>query len=264
MLKETIQLQQITVSNATQRTISVIGGKGTGKTTLLKMLLKDRHSTLVLDPLNVINSKVIDAYRMSLSSATNDEQAKKIAKVAGHMLSQKKNVVISFVDMLREEEQYFIDLMLPLIRWKDGYIFIDEIHEFVPIHGGSVEVHRFIRHCRNQNIGAIITTQRPASVHKDVLALTDYLILFRLTWTHDVVAIKDLLSHVVDKEGLKPILAELPRLGFMEGFIIDYRRTEDNYESGRDTNTGKTNGTPGSPPTDEPGDIEKVIEERKG
>ena len=41
-METTINLQdQIVVDNATQRTISIIGGKGTGKTTLIMMLLKE-------------------------------------------------------------------------------------------------------------------------------------------------------------------------------------------------------------------------------
>ena len=64
------------VNNATQRTISIIGGKGAGKTTLIKMLLDQEKSVLCLDPLNVINGD-IEAYRIPLKKEDTEEKLKK-------------------------------------------------------------------------------------------------------------------------------------------------------------------------------------------
>lgn len=225
-MRTSIELQDIHIANASQRTITNLGGKGSGKTTLLKMMLADRDTTLVFDPLGVINDKVIDAYRIVLYKGFDDKKIRDIARVVNELLKKKKNVVLSFNNMIQEEEVAITDLLLPMISFKDGYIFFDEIHEFVPNFGGSIEVERFIRHCRNLNIGVFMTSQRPASVKKNVLALTDYLIIFRMTWTHDLKAVKDLLSDVVEKDELKKMMSELPRLDFMNGYIVDYRLAE--------------------------------------
>lgn len=227
MYKIDFNMQDIHVSNSTQRTISIIGGKGSGKTTFLKMFMKQEAPVLAYDPLSVIKSKNLDAYRVLLKVKDIDEQRIILMmKVVNSTLKKGKNVILSFDNMIQEEEKALANMTLPLLRLKDGFVLFDEIHEFVPLHSQSLEVERYVRHCRNKNVGIVMTSQRPASVHKNVLALTDYLILFRLTWSHDLKAVKDLLADVLDKDQVSAIISKLPKLGFMQGFVIDYRSNE--------------------------------------
>jgi len=222
---------QIIVENATQRTVSVIGGKGTGKTTLLMMLLKAQSPVLAYDPLSVIKSESIDATRVNLRVKDIDpERIAALMKVTNATLKKGGNMIFAFNDMIQEEEIAIANLTLPSLNHKNGYVFFDEIHEFVPLHSQSLEVERYIRHCRNKNIGIVMTSQRPASVHKNVLALTDYLVLFRVTWAHDLKAVRDLLQDVLEKDEVKRIVGSLPRMGFMEGYVIDYRAEGDRDE----------------------------------
>lgn len=223
MARKQINLQQLQIENSTQRTISIIGGKGTGKTTMLKMLLAECNPVVVFDPLNVIDGDSIDAFKIKVRTGYNEEFINKTAKVTNLFLKKGKNVVISCVNMIQEEEILLVDLLLPKLNFRDGYLFVDEVHEFVPLHSGSLELERFVRHCRNKNIGVVMTSQRPASVKKNVLALTDYLLTFRLTWTHDLEAIRLLIRDQCDKDETKRILADIQRCGFMEGYVIDYR-----------------------------------------
>lgn len=230
-MEATINVQdQIVIENATQRTVSVVGGKGTGKTTLLMMLMKDNAPILAYDPLSVIKSPAINGMRVNLRVKDIDpERIATLMKVTNATLKKGGNVTFAFDDMIQEEEIAIADLTLPSLNFKNGYVFIDEVHEFVPIHSQSLEMERYIRHCRNKNIGVIMTSQRPASVSKNVLALTDYLVLFRVTWAHDLKAVRDLLQDVLDRDEVKRIVGSLPRMGFMEGYVIDYRA-----EGGRD------------------------------
>lgn len=224
MFKVDINLQDIQVSNATQRTISILGAKGAGKTTLIKMLMMQEKPMLVLDPLSVIKSKSIDALRIVLKTKDiDDDRIRTVMKVVNETLRKGNNVVLSFDNMVQEEEIILANMIFPLIAFKDGWVVLDEVHEFVPLYSGSTEVQRFIRHCRNKNIGVIQTSQRPASVHKNVLALTDYLVVLRMTWTHDLQAIKDLLKDILPRDEVNKIISELPKLGFLEGYAVDYR-----------------------------------------
>lgn len=227
MYRINFDLQDIHISNSTQRTISIIGGKGSGKTTFLKMFLKQESPVVAYDPLAVIKSKNLDAFRILLKVKDIDEKRiDLLMKVVNNTLKKGKNVILSFDNMVQEEEIAIANLTLPKLALKDGFVLFDEIHEFVPLHSQSIEVERYIRHCRNKNVGVVMTSQRPASVHKNVLALTDYLILFRLTWSHDLNAVRELLKDVLDRDEVSKIIAELPRLNFMEGFAIDYRSGE--------------------------------------
>jgi DNA helicase HerA-like ATPase len=97
------------------------------------------------------------------------------------------------------------------------------VHEFVPHFSGSKEIHRFIRHCRNKNIGVVMSTQRPASVDTNVIGLTDYLVLFRITWKNDLEAVKELLKYrIEDKEEMSKTLSDLQHFGFMQGYTVDF------------------------------------------
>ena len=211
------------VSNATQRTITIIGGKGAGKTTLIKILLDQEKSVLVLDPLNVINGD-IDAYRIPVKKEDTEVKLTKEAKLINQLLNSKKNVVLYFNEMLREEITEKMDILFPLLNFRDGFVFIDEAHEFTPHFSGSQEIHRFIRHCRNKNIGIVMSTQRPASVDTNVIGLTDYLVLFRITWKNDIEAVKELLKYRIEtKEQMNKTLSDLQHFGFMEGYTVDFQ-----------------------------------------
>ncbi len=211
------------VNNATQRTVTIIGGKGAGKTTLIKMLLDQEKSVLCLDPLNVINGD-IEAYRIPVKKADDEKHLTSTAKIINSLLQKKKNVVLYFNEMLREEITEKMDILFPLLNFKDGFVFLDEVHEFCPHFSGSKEIHRFIRHCRNKNIGIVMSTQRPASVDTNVIGLTDYLVLFRITWKNDIEAVKELLRYRIEtKEEMDKTLSELQHFGFMEGYTVDFQ-----------------------------------------
>jgi hypothetical protein len=169
------------VLNATQRTVTIVGGKGAGKTTLIKMLLAQETSVLCLDPLNVINGD-IEAFRIPINKGDDEKKIIGTAKIINSILNKKGNVVLYFNEMLREEITEKMDWLFPLLTYRNGFVFFDEVHEFTPHFSGSQEIHRFIRHCRNKNIGVVMSTQRPASVDTNVIGLTDYLVLFRITW----------------------------------------------------------------------------------
>ena len=224
MYKErTINIQnEIVVSNATQRTVSIIGGKGAGKTTLIKMFLDQEKSVLCLDPLNVIKGD-IDAYRIPISKLDDEKKIIKIGKIINNLLHSKKNVVLYFNEMLREEITEKMDWLFPTLDYKDGFLFLDEVHEFCPHFSGSKEIHRFIRHCRNKNIGVVMSTQRPASVDTNVIGLTDYLVLFRITWKNDIEAVKELLKYrISEKEEMDKTLGDLQHKSFMTGYAVDF------------------------------------------
>jgi hypothetical protein len=62
-------------------------------------------------------------------------------------------------------------------------------------------------------------------VKKNVLALTDYLILYRTTWTHDLNAAKELIQNMPGID-VPQVLAGLQTKSFLEGYSLDFRGNE--------------------------------------
>ena len=233
-LKEAkLSLGNIEIDNITQRTVSLLGGKRVGKTSTLKMMALNfpAHIKLfIFDPLDVIPElpgfEKININKKVIEKGT--DFGKFLNKVE---LGKKKGIIFSFLRLLQKEQADFTNALFKIWDPKNCVIAFDEIHEFTPEHGMHMEygseVERAVRHWGNQNVGFIFTSQRAAFVSKKVLGLTDYLILFRVTYTADVKAVKDLLKEMNQPMADK-IVAEIQTKGFLNGYAIDFRGIEHN------------------------------------
>ncbi|MCO5381978.1 MAG: DUF87 domain-containing protein [Methanosarcina barkeri] len=74
------------------------------------------------------------------------------------------------------------------------WFFIDEAHIFVPAKTESlasgVLINRCLRQGRQPGLSLILATQRPASLHPDVVSQSDLLICHRLTSSDDILALE--------------------------------------------------------------------------
>ena len=74
------------------------------------------------------------------------------------------------------------------------WLFIDEAHIFVPSKTESlasgVLINRCLRQGRQPGLSLILATQRPASLHPDVVSQSDILICHRLTASDDILALE--------------------------------------------------------------------------
>lgn len=74
------------------------------------------------------------------------------------------------------------------------WLFIDEAHIFLPAEGESlasgVLINRCLRQGRQPGLSLILATQRPASLHPDVVSQSDLLICHRLTASDDILALE--------------------------------------------------------------------------
>ncbi len=178
----------------------------------------------IFDPLNVIRIKNFD--RVVFSKRSWEKGAD-----AGKLFSKVKprNMIFSFRDMLQEELSQFVNAFFSNWQPKSCIIGMDEVHEFVP-EGGvggkfAPEVERAVRHWRNYDVGFVLTSQRPALVKKNILALTDYLVLYRTTWPHDIQAEKEILKNVPGID-VDSVMKNLQTKNFLEGYALDFRGNE--------------------------------------
>jgi hypothetical protein len=74
------------------------------------------------------------------------------------------------------------------------WLFIDEAHIFVPAGTESlaseVLINRCLRQGRQPGLSLVLATQRPASLHPDVVSQSDLLICHRLTSSDDILALE--------------------------------------------------------------------------
>ena len=139
---------------------------------------------------------------------------------------QGEKIIFSFNNMLQKEIVEFIDGLLSIWKPCDCLIMADEVQDIVPemSTGGvfSAEFERLVRSGRNSNIGFVIDTQRPAMVKKNVLALTDYLILYRITWSNDLKVVKEIVGNSFTKDKTENLIRNIQKGDFLNGYTIDF------------------------------------------
>lgn len=225
MLKQNLNLGPLSIRNLSQRKISILGGTGSGKTSTLKMIAAaSPFPVFIFDPLNVIR---ISGFDRVVFPKTSWEKGAEAGKIFSKM--KPRNIIFSFKDWLQEEISPFANKFFSNWKPRNCIIAIDEIHEFIPETGVggkyAPEIERAVRHWRNEDVGFVLTSQRPALVKKNVLALTDFLIVYRTTWPHDIQAIKEVIQNIPGID-IEMVISGLQTKNFLEGYSVDFRVNE--------------------------------------
>lgn len=108
--------------------------------------------------------------------------------------------------------------------WSNMIIIVDEVHFIAPQMGGkqSHNFLRFVKTCRNYNTGLIITSQRPQSVSKEVLALCDMYIIGRIVYPLDRRICVNLIEPFYSKEELAEKERHFQEMKYMEFLVVNY------------------------------------------
>ncbi|MFH1501198.1 MAG: DUF87 domain-containing protein [archaeon] len=94
------------------------------------------------------------------------------------------------------------------------WIFIDEIHEFIPETGKTPATDALIqllREGRQPGISMVMATQQPGALHRDAITQSDIVISHRVTAMPDIRALNEMMqSYLIDN--IKKYLDDLPNL----------------------------------------------------
>lgn len=227
-MKETsIGVGTLQIENATQRTISIIGGKGSGKSQTMKMLAYSAPIDLpcyIFDPLGKIQIEGFQTLRITKKTAINKEAIQKIAEAFRKVKDTK--IIFSFNDLLQKEIVLFMNTFFQYWKPHNCMIFVDEIQDITPNQHMGMEYaedfERAVRHWRNENCGFVIATQRPSFCSTKVLALTDFLVLYRITWKQDKKYIEELVSDMLTEQETERLMQKIQTKSFLEGYTLDF------------------------------------------
>lgn len=132
------------------------------------------------------------------------------------VLKRREILVIHCKNMTQKEKAEFMDSFARSVgEYSNFIVIVDEIHEIVPERGGvrALDFDRLIRMGANQQIGFIFTTQRPQIVSKDILALADIHVFFRVVYGGDLAVLRELLKyHLKSSEEIENTLREIQGL----------------------------------------------------
>ncbi len=103
-----------------------------------------------------------------------------------------------------------IDIKETPLTW----IFIDEAHEFLPLHGktsASDALIQLLREGRQPGISVVMATQQPGQIHRDVMTQSDIVISHRVTSKPDLEALGFIMQTYLT-DSIKKYMNDLPSL----------------------------------------------------
>ena len=179
----------------------------------------------IFDPLGKIEIEGFQALRITKKTATDEEAIKKIGEAFRKVKDTK--IIFSFKDLLQAEIILFMNSFFKVWKPSNCMIFVDEVQDITPNQhlGGDYaeDFERAVRHWRNENCGFVIATQRPSFCSTKVLALTDFLILGRITWKQDKKYIEELVSDMLTEQETENLMQRIQTMGFLRGYSLDFK-----------------------------------------
>ena len=181
------------------QTWGVFAGKGQNPTNITDLIGAGRTTVLDLSVYNSVGAFNVRALVISLVTREIFKQ---------RMDSRKKEEVEAIskgLDYFSEQESK----ENPLV-----WMFIDEAHEFLPLHGKTAATDALIqllREGRQPGLSVVLATQQPGQIHRDVMTQSDIVISHRVTSQPDLEALNYIMQSYL-LTGIKKYINDLPSL----------------------------------------------------
>ena len=221
------------------RTAAAIARKGAGKTytskVLAEELLEAGHQVVVIDPLDVwwglgVGTGSREGHHICVFGGEHADVP--LAETGGSTLAQylaerpEVNAIICIDHLSKNGQRRFAtDFFEAFFRAKTKHefrtpvhLFVDEADMFAPqrVMKGSERMlgalDTIVRRGRTRGIGVTMITQRPATLHKDLLTQVDLLIAMQLISPQDRKAIDAWVKHCAAEDECDEVMRSLPKL----------------------------------------------------
>jgi len=212
-----LKFQDIYIPNFTQSTVIVFGQKGAGKSTFVGLM--GRHldcKMIILDPVDSKPMQSEQFYKLTVTQPLNKETVK--------FLHEHDKIIVNLSgltqpDLVDWSEQFFS------IKWQNMSIIVDEAHFIAPQQGGvkSEKFLKFAKVCRNYNTNLTVTSQRPQSLSKEVVALGDYYVIGRVVYPLDRKICMSLIEPFFTKEELPEQERRMQNRQYLEFLVVSYK-----------------------------------------
>lgn len=157
----------------------ICGQKGSGKTTLANSIAQhvfNSRRVFVIAPMSGFTLRGVPKY-------------KNFDSHEGLMLRGRSLILEPESDAAAKNLIQFVYLSQENSK-EPAWVFIDEVDFYLPWQDPDPWLLKIIRYGRHRRISLVGITQRPANVHKDLVAQADFKFLFRAEEPNDVAYLK--------------------------------------------------------------------------
>ena len=180
-------------------TWGVFSERGEGATQIRDLISSGVTSVLDLSAYNSIGTFNVRALVISLVTR----------KIFNERMDSRKKEEINSIS---KGANYLssIDIKETPLTW----IFIDEAHEFLPLHGKTAATDALIqllREGRQPGLSVVLATQQPGQIHRDVMTQSDIVISHRVTSQPDLEALGFIMQTYL-AGSIKKYMDDLPSL----------------------------------------------------
>lgn len=219
---------------AATETFAILGKRGSGKTSTAVVMVEEMvdagQPVVVIDPTGVwwgLRSSASGADEgLPVVIFGGDHADVPLERTAGELIAnviidQRISAVLDMSLLSKTAGRAFVTDFLERLYFRNRealHVVVDEADLYAPqraVHGaerllGAME--DMVRRGRARGLGVTLITQRPASLHKDVLSQAEVLVCLRMTGPRDVGAIDEWVRLHADEAEARRVKASLPAL----------------------------------------------------
>lgn len=161
--------------------ITIIGMSGSGKTTLSRFIQKAYPRLVIFDRMHEYEVAKSDLNSCEVTDWRSFEKA-----VRWSLGRSRFRIVIHLDPRAGKDDVFFESALWALYARRDVCVVIEEVWNFANRHAMPRALKELYLTGRHRRIGVITTSQRPAEIHKTIIAMSQHVMCFQTFERNDV------------------------------------------------------------------------------